>query len=91
MRFELQAVGAIVQPDTGRRDPFSRGDHRGMTDGGHQIPVPPRLHPQHTKPVLGIVEGDPFYKAGENFGLRVICGFHGQDYQAPLKSDPRLA
>jgi hypothetical protein len=47
-----------------RGDPFACGDHRSVTDDGHQFAVAARLDPENAKAVLGIVEGDALDDAG---------------------------
>ncbi len=51
----------------GRGDPLAGGNDGGMADDGYQIAVSARLRPQNAKAVLGVVEGDPFNEACENF------------------------
>jgi hypothetical protein len=44
-----------------------------MADNGHDITMPPRLGPQNTEAVLGIVVGDALDETGKNH-LRLILG-----------------
>ena len=66
-RFELLAVGAIVDPFAGCGDPLPGRADRGMADDGHQVAMTARFRPEDAKAVLSIVEGDPLDKAGEHF------------------------
>jgi hypothetical protein len=56
--FELLAMGAIVDPFSRRRNPFAGRNGCGVTDHGHEVPVPARLRPQDAKAIVSIVEGD---------------------------------
>ena len=66
-RLELLAVGAVVDPLAGRRDPLAGRNRGGMADHGHQIAMPARLDPQNAEAVLGIVVGDALDQAGQDF------------------------
>jgi hypothetical protein len=67
LRPELLPVGAIVHPLPGGGDPLARRDARGMADGGHEIPVPARLHARHTEAAVRVVERYAFDQTGERF------------------------
>ena len=60
-------MGAVVDPFARRGDPFAGGDHRGVADDGHQFAVAARLDAENAKAVLGVVEGDAFDEARQNF------------------------
>jgi hypothetical protein len=62
-RFELLAVGAVVDPFARGGDPLPGGNGCGMADHGHDVTVPAYLGPQHAEAVLGIVVGDALDKA----------------------------
>jgi hypothetical protein len=66
-RLELLAMGAVVDPFTGGGDPFAGGDCRGVANYCHQIAVSTRLRPKNAEAILGVVEGDPFDEASEDF------------------------
>ena len=53
--FELLAVGAVVDPFAGGRDPLAGRNGCGMANHGHQVAMPARLDPQNAKAILGIV------------------------------------
>ena len=61
--LELQAMGAVVDPDTAHLHPFARAYARGMADHGDKVPLAADLHPQHTEAGLVIVVGHPFHQA----------------------------
>jgi len=65
--FELLAVGAIVHPIARCRDPFTSRNDCGMSYHGHDIPMPAHLGAQNAEAVLGIVVGDAFDEARQNF------------------------
>ena len=54
-RFELLAMGAVVDPFARGGNPFAGGDRGGMSHGGHQFAVPPRLDADDAEAVLGVV------------------------------------
>jgi hypothetical protein len=66
-RFELLAMGAVVEPFARRGDPLACGDGGGVADGGHQITVTARLDADDTEAVLNIVVRDALDEAGQNF------------------------
>lgn len=72
MRLELQTVIAVIQPDTGGRDPFPRGNHRGVTDDRDQIAVPSGFDAQDAESVLGVVEGDALHEASQNLVITLF-------------------
>src|SRR6202795_4731445 len=65
-RFELLAVGSVVDPFARRGDPLAGGDHRGVADDRDQVAVAARLDAQHAKAVFRVVEGDALDKAVQN-------------------------
>jgi hypothetical protein len=73
MRFELLAVGAIVDPFARCRDPLTGRDGGGMADHGHKITVPASLGSQHPEAILAVLIGDPLDEAGEHFLGRWWC------------------
>ena len=66
-RFELLAVGAVVDPFTGRRDPLAGGNGRRMPDDSHDVTVPTRLSAQNAEAIIDIVVSDALDEAGEDF------------------------
>src|SRR4051812_18216574 len=79
-RLELMTVGAIVDPITRGRDPFS-GARGGAADNGGEIAVPSRLHTQHAETGLAPVECHPLDDAGEHLAVGLRGGRrhgHGQ-------------
>ena len=71
-RAELLAVGAVVHPGAAHLDELAGADHRRVADHGHQVPLAPRLDPQHAEPVLRVVERHPLHEAGQGFGRRCL-------------------
>ena len=66
-RFELLAMGAVVDPFTGGGDPLAGGDRRGVADDGHQIAMSAYPRPENAEAILGVVEGDSLDEASEDF------------------------
>jgi hypothetical protein len=66
-RFELLAMGVIVDPFARCRNPLACGDDGSVTDDRDQIAVPACLCPENTKPVIAVMEGDTLDKASQNF------------------------
>ena len=66
-RFELLAMGVIVDPFTRRRDPLAGRDDGRVTDDRDQIAMATGLRPQYTKPVIAVMEGDALDKASQDF------------------------
>ena len=71
-RALLLAVGAVSYPLPGRRDPFAGGHHGGVAHRGDQVAVTARLAPQHAEAISGIVIGDVFDQAGQDFLVRTL-------------------
>ena len=70
LRLELLTVGTVIDPFARRRDPFTSGDDRGMTDDRHKVAMAPSLGPQYAEAVFGIVEGHPLNQAGKDLSSR---------------------
>ena len=66
-RFELLAVGAVVDPFARGGDPLAGRDGCGMADHGHQVTMPARFGAQNAEAILGIVVGDALDEAGQHF------------------------
>ena len=66
-RPELLPVRAVVHPFARRGDPLARRNRCRLADDGHEITMPARLGPEHTEPVLRIVERDPLVQARQGF------------------------
>ena len=80
-RLELLAVGTVVDPVPGCRDPLARRHHGGVADDRDQVAMPPRLGSQDAEPVLRVVEGYPLDQPGQDLpvrrhGLRSGDGLH---------------
>jgi hypothetical protein len=58
--LELPAMGAVVHPVAGTRNPLAGGNDRGMPDDGDQLAVASRLDPDDAEAVLGVLVGDAF-------------------------------
>jgi hypothetical protein len=68
--LELLAMGAVVGPVTGGRNPLTGGNHGGVANDRNEIAVAARLDPNHAKPVVGILVGDALDQPGEHFPIR---------------------
>ena len=66
-RFELLAMGVVVDPFARRGDPLAGGDYRGVADDRDQFAVATRLDTKNTKAVFGVVVGDTLDEAGQHF------------------------
>src|SRR5215510_10286747 len=64
--FELLAMGAVVDPFAGGRDPLTGGNGCGMADHGYDITMPACLGSQNAEAVLGVVVGDALDEAGKS-------------------------
>ena len=80
MRLELQAVIVIVEPNSRCRDPFPGRYHRCMTHCGHQVPMAPRLNPQHAETALLTVKRDALDQTGQDFCDAVSLMLHDCEY-----------
>ena len=56
---ELAPVLAVVDPDTNALEVLPGGDAGGVADHRNQLPLTPRLDPQHREAAVVAVEGDP--------------------------------
>jgi hypothetical protein len=61
---ELDAVGAVVDPDSARLDELTGRDHRSMTENGDQVALAAGFDAQDAEPVLFVVEGDALDEPG---------------------------
>ena len=66
-RFELLAMGVIVDPFARCRNPLACGDDGSVTDDRDKIAMATGLCPQNTKPVIAVMESDALDKASQNF------------------------
>ena len=66
-RFELLAVGAVVDPFTRCRDPLAGSNGCRMPNDGHDITVPARFRAQNAEAILDIVVGDALDEARQDF------------------------
>jgi hypothetical protein len=53
-RFELLAVGPVVDPFAGGGDPLARRNGCGVANHGHDITMPARLGAQNAKAILWV-------------------------------------
>ena len=65
-RLEMLAVGAVVDPFPGRRDPFPCRYHGGVAHHGDQVAVPSRIRPEDAETAFGTVKGDALDQAGQD-------------------------
>ena len=66
-RFELLAMGAVVDPFTRGGDPLAGRNGCGMADYGHDVTMPAGLGTQNAEAILGVVVGNTLDQAGQNF------------------------
>ena len=66
-RFELLAVGAVVDPFARCRNPFACCNDCRMPNDGYDLPMPTHLGAQNAKAILWVVVGDSLDKARQNF------------------------
>src|SRR5712671_870283 len=62
-RFELLAMGVVVDPFARCRNPLACRDSGGVADDRDQIAMATGLCPQNAEAVLAIMEGDTLDKA----------------------------
>jgi hypothetical protein len=67
-RIELQPMVAVVDPDARRADELARADDGGVAGDDHEVALPPRLDPQDTEAVFGVVVGDTLEHPRERLG-----------------------
>jgi hypothetical protein len=67
--LELLAMGVVVGPVTGGRNPLTGGNHGGVANDRNEIAVAARLDPNHAKPVVGILVGNALDQPGEHFPI----------------------
>ena len=70
--LELEAVGAVADPDAAGGDPFAGRDRRRMADHRHKVPFATGMDLQDSEAVLGIVEGDALDRAREGLQGRSL-------------------
>ncbi len=68
--LELLAMGAVVRPVTGGRNPLTGGNHGGVANDRDEIAVTTRLDPNDAKAVVGILVGDALNQPGQHFPIR---------------------
>src|SRR5262249_5206493 len=66
-RLELLAMGAVVDPFAGGRDPLAGGNGCDMANHGHDVTMPARPGAQNTKTILGVVVGYSLDEARQHF------------------------
>jgi hypothetical protein len=71
-RFELLAVGAVIDPLARGHDPFAGGNDCRMADHGHDVAVSPRPRTQDTEAILSVVVGYSLDETCQHFpGVRL--------------------
>src|SRR5262249_39207775 len=86
-RLELLAVGAVVDPFAGGRDPLAGGNGGGMANHGHDVTMPARLSAHDAKTVLSVVVGYSLDEACQHLAV----GWFGLDLHEPRCSVGRAA
>ena len=59
-------MGAVVHPGTTHLDKLAGADHRRVADHRDQVPLAPRLDPQHAEAVLRVMERHPLHEFGQS-------------------------
>jgi DNA-binding FrmR family transcriptional regulator len=85
-RLELLAVGTVVDPFAGGRDPLAGGNGCGMANHGHDITMPARPSAQNTKTIVGVVVGYPLDEARQHLAV----GWFRLDLHQPRYSVRRV-
>jgi hypothetical protein len=67
--LELPAMGAVVRPVAGGRNPLAGGNYGGMTNDGDQFSMTTRLDPDDAKSVVGILVGDALNQPGKDLTI----------------------
>src|SRR5260370_22868464 len=62
--FELDTVGAVVDPASARLDELAGRDHCGVAEDRDQVALPAGFDAEHAEPVLFVVERDALDEAG---------------------------
>ena len=60
-------MSTVVDPIARCRNPLTGRDRCGMPNHGHDLAMTPHFGAQNAKAVLGIVVGDAFDQARQNF------------------------
>src|SRR5262249_59987750 len=72
VRFELLAMGAVIDPLARSHDPFSGGDRSRMADHGHDVTMAAHPRAQDAEAILSVVVGYSFNEARQHFpGVRL--------------------
>ena len=66
-RFELLAVGTVVDPFARGGDPFTGGDRCGVSHQRNQITMATRLGAQDAEAIFGVMISDALDEAGQHF------------------------
>ena len=66
-RFELLAVGAVVDPSAGGRDPLASRNGCSMANNGYDVTMSARPGAKNAKTILGVVVGYSLDEARQNF------------------------
>ena len=65
--LKLLAVGTIVDPFAGGRDPLASGNGCGVANHGYDVTMPARSGAQNAKAILGVVVGYSLDEARQHF------------------------
>src|SRR6516162_1731457 len=86
-RFELLAVGAVVDPLTRGRDPFADRDDSGMAHHRHDVTVSARPRAQDTETILSVMVGYSLDETCQHF-LGVRPRTHADHRISALETSP---
>ena len=86
--FELDAVGAVVDPASACLDELAGRDNRGMTDEGDEIALAAGFDTQNAEAVLGVVERDAVDQPRQELGRSARPGwlYHRDKMNAEIRS-----
>src|ERR1700691_250872 len=71
-------MGAVVDPVPGCGDPLAGRYCGGMPHYSDEVAVAPRLNPDDTKAVLGVLVGDALHQTGQHLSIgRMGLRLHG--------------
>src|SRR3954468_13973859 len=72
---------AITDPRSRGGDPLTSSYCGRMTHHSHKIALPPRLHLEHAKTILDVVEGDALNRACQRLNRRAALDLSRSDHQ----------
>jgi hypothetical protein len=68
--FELDIMGAVIDPGSARLDKLAGRDHRGVAEDRDQVALPARFDTENAEVVFRVMECDALDQTGQNLGWR---------------------